>query len=126
MTTNPGGSCARVDHRADFLSVHSLRLTQLDWPYLTVARTGYNHGSFKLILNSLFLPQRQLNESPVASLVYCTDDGSVGFTFNINRLQCGVCKSCARTCLAVPPLSTVECDVAIGDAGYSLARDCGT
>jgi hypothetical protein len=92
--------------------------------YLTVARAGYNHRSFKQILDRLFLPQRQLDESPVASFVYCTDDGSQRFILNINWLRCGVCKSCARTCIAVLPSSTLECDVAMGHARYSLTREC--
>jgi hypothetical protein len=44
------------------------------------------------------------------------DDGSVRFMRNINQLQCGVCKSCARRPFAVVRASAMERDESLTHA----------
>ena len=67
----------------------------------------------------------QANEQLVAPIMRSPYDGLNRFALNINRLPSGVCKSCARTRLAVLPSNTSECDVSIRHARYWLARDAG-
>ena len=54
--------------------------------------------------------------------MYRADDGSVGFQLNIKRLRGDVCKSCARTRLAVLLLSTLECGGARGHVIFVSTR----
>ena len=46
-------------------------------------------------------------------------DGPVQFSMEIKRLQCGVCKSCARAHLAVLRASALECGAGPADARLS-------